>query len=307
MTITLEQLKIRKTGIGGSDAPPILGVSKFKTPLDIFLDKLDNNIQEQKLTPAQEWGNKLEPVIIQKFMEETGFNCVLANNTFRHPKNNFMLANVDALIPEQNAILECKTTNAYKAKEWSDEGGDNIPDEYLIQCAHYAEVLDVPLVYIAVLIGGNDFRIYNYNRNEKLGNVIIGKEKEFWEKNVIAKEPPLPTNSQDVIKLWQHQVNGSSKIATTEIITHLEDLKIINSQMKALKKIRDEKSLEILNFMQEAEVLINEVGQPLATWKMQQYNRFNNDLFKVENPNLYRQYTKQSQSRIFRLKEVNYE
>jgi putative phage-type endonuclease len=307
MTISLEQLKMRKTGIGGSDAAAVLGVSRFKTPLDIYFDKLNDQVEEKQFTPAQEWGIELEPIIIKKFAKETGLNCVLAKDTFRHPENNFMLANVDALIPEQNAILECKTTNVYRAKEWSEEGGDNIPDEYLIQCAHYAEVLNVSKVYIAVLIGGSDFRIYHYDRNDKLGNVIITKEKEFWEKNVIAKVPPTPIYPSETIKLWQHKANGSSKIATEEIITHLRELKTIKSQIKTLQEAEKQRALEVFNFMQEAEALVDGLGRPLASWKMQNCNRFDNSLFKAEHTDLYSKYTKQSQNRVFKLKEANYE
>lgn len=36
----LEWLKTRQTGIGGSDVAAILGLSKWKTPLDVYNDKI---------------------------------------------------------------------------------------------------------------------------------------------------------------------------------------------------------------------------------------------------------------------------
>ena len=42
----LEWLKTRQTGIGGSDVAAILGHSKWKTPLDVYIDKIAENTLE---------------------------------------------------------------------------------------------------------------------------------------------------------------------------------------------------------------------------------------------------------------------
>jgi putative phage-type endonuclease len=301
MTITLEQLKARKEGIGGSDAAAILGISKWSTPLDVFFNKTNAEVEEQALTPAQEWGNRLEPVIIQKFQDATGLQCKTSTETFKHKEYPFMLANIDAFIPEENAVLEIKTANTYAAKEWSMEGGDNLPDYYLTQCAHYAEVLGVEKVYVAVLIGGSDFRVYNYNRTPRLQQAIIEKEHNFWHNNVLKHIPPEPVTIEDSLKLWQLSGQDVTKVAGDEQEALIAELWQIKEQTKELEDLYKDKSKTLFTYFQDAEALVDRYGNKLATWKSQAYTRLDMERLKAECQDIYKKYLKQSQTRVFRM------
>jgi phage-type endonuclease len=61
-------LKARQTGIGGSDVAPILGISKWTTPLDVYNEKVADTPTEKDSDPM-EWGRRLEPVIRQAYAE----------------------------------------------------------------------------------------------------------------------------------------------------------------------------------------------------------------------------------------------
>lgn len=302
MTITLEQLKKRKEGIGGSDVAPILGVSKWKTPLDIYLDKVGEDIELQDLSPVQEWGNRLEPLIIQKFQEQTGLDCSLISNTVKHERHPFMLANVDAFIPSENAILECKTTSTFLKNEWGEQFTDQIPQEYLLQCAHYAEVLNVGRVYIAVLIGGNDFRVYVYDRLPRLGANLITKEKHFWYSHVQLKVAPQPLSDSDAVKLWLHSVKENVVTAPISTMEALERMKAIKNEIKKLEGSYETLEMEVFKFMQDNDQLMSPQGDILATWKAQTSNRFDSNTFKKDHPDLYNNYTKTTKTRILRVK-----
>lgn len=302
MALTLEQLKQRRHGLGGSDAAAILGISKWKTPLDIFFDKVEEDRVEQELTPVIEWGNRLEPVLVQKFQELTGKKVELREGIVKHPKYDFMLANIDGFIPEENAILECKTTDRFMSKEWEEEGSDKLPDYYLTQCAHYAEVLGVDKVYVAVLIGGNNFKVYEYNRTQKLHDVIIAAEKHFWESHVLTKIPPEPSSVSDCQKLWRDAIEGQAIAANEDVAATITDMRRLNSLIKNFQLDYKKKSMEIYSFMKEAELLNNLNGEIVATWKNQTTNRFDMELFKQEHPELISKYIKQSSFRVLRFK-----
>ncbi len=300
MTITLEQLKARKEGIGGSDAAAILGISKWNTPLDVFLNKTNAEVEEQALTPAQEWGNRLEPVIIQKFQDATGLQCKTSTETFKHKEYPFMLANIDAFIPEENAVLEIKTANAWSAKDWALEGGDNLPDYYLTQCAHYAEVMGVEKVYVGVLIGGSDFRVYNYNRTPRLQAVIIEKENAFWHNHILKRVPPAPVTIEDSLKLWQFSNPDTTKVAGEEEEALVTELLMLKEQTKELEERYKDKSKILFAYLQDAESLVDRYGNKLATWKNQAYTRLDMERLKTECKDVYTKYLKQSQTRVFR-------
>ena len=82
MTERIEWLKARQTGIGGSDVAAILGLSKWKTPLDVYNDKIADTPSEES-NPSIEWGNRLEPVIRQKYSDVTGLSVKCPEETFR--------------------------------------------------------------------------------------------------------------------------------------------------------------------------------------------------------------------------------
>jgi putative phage-type endonuclease len=303
MALTIQQRIDRRLGIGGSDIAAILGISKWNTPLDIYLEKLSTEEPMPEVSNQfQEWGNRLEHVLVEAFEELTGIKCATGLDTFIHPEYNYMRANIDAKLIGENAILECKTANQFAGKEWSTLGGDNIPEPYLLQCAYYAEITQCAKVYIAVLIGGNDFRIYAYDRNPALGKLIMAKVIDFWENHVLKQIPPHPVNHLDAIKLWRTTESNELKLATDEILKTIKELHSLKTDKENLEVQLNSKRLELYNFMQEAQQINSQNGDPLVTWKMQTSNRFDAKRFMVEHPEMYALYIKTSESRVLRIK-----
>lgn len=307
MALTIEQRKERRLGIGGSDIAAIVGINKWLTPLDVYLEKISNEEPYEEERPLMgpnpiEWGNIMEPVIIEYFERAANLRCITGLETYVHPEYPYMRANVDAKVLGEDALLECKTAGQFMAKEWSGLGGDNIPEPYLLQCAYYAEVANVSKVYIAVLIGGNDFRIYNYDRNPALGKLILSKVTNFWENHVLKQIPPDAINLEDSVKLWKYTTGEDAKVMTPDIELIIKDLRALKAQEKTMKKLYAEKQLQVCNFL-EADIAVNdENGQTLLTWKPQVTNRFDSAAFKAEHPEMYNNYIKTTQSRVFKLK-----
>jgi putative phage-type endonuclease len=296
--LTESQLLERKKGIGGSDASAVCGISKWRTPLDVFSDKTTSEINQSEDNRYKYWGRMLEPVIIDHYKEIKGKQLVSSvfGKSEKHP---FMLANIDARI-EDGGILECKTADARVAKEWGETDSDFIPDEYLLQCAHYAIVFDAPYVDLAVLIGGNDFRIYTYKRNSDLEDVMVAREKEFWENHVLKNIPPKPITVGDLANIAK--TNGNMKTADDAIKKLVEKLKEVEKTIKSYEDQKTALSFTVKQIIGDYDGLLDEYGNPLATWKIQQANRFDTTLFKKLHPDIYSQFTKPSSSRVFRLR-----
>lgn len=56
----------RRNGIGSSDLTAICGISKWETPIHVYIEKLAEAPQEQ-MGEAAEWGTRLESLIADKF------------------------------------------------------------------------------------------------------------------------------------------------------------------------------------------------------------------------------------------------
>ena len=78
-----EWLKLRQIGIGGSDVAVLLGLSKWRTPLDVYNSKIE--APEESDNASMEWGRRLEPVIREKYAEAVGTEVTIPPFMFQHP------------------------------------------------------------------------------------------------------------------------------------------------------------------------------------------------------------------------------
>jgi len=291
----------RRKGIGGSDVAPILGISPWRTPLDVWKDKTGKNPLESEETSAMYWGTVLEDVVAREFAYRTNKKVARRNSMFRDKQNPILIANIDRYILNEKAILECKTSNAFAAKEWGEDSSDKIPLFYLTQIMHYMMVTGYKESYLAVLIGGNDYRIYHQEYDEVLAKMIRAKCEEFWEKYVKTDTPPPASNLADVAELYKNS-NGEAIVATPEVMKACEQLKAIKGNIKSLEADKDKCELIIKDFIGNNEILIDERGGKLATWKSSTTNRLDSKKLKAEIPEVHEKFVKASESRRFLLK-----
>jgi len=264
-------LRERKTYLGGSEIPIICGVSSFdKTALDVYFSKVNPAIVElTKDDPNYEaayWGTKQEEIIAERYAEERNVIVQTQPTLIRHPKYPFIACNIDRWVGNKEYILECKTAHFYKMKKWGEQGTDNIPESYLIQCAYYASICDVPKVDIAVLIGGQDFRIYTYNRNKELEDKIIKIGVNFWHNHIEKRIPPKCVNTRDTFNLFPES-HHHEIVAEDNILEKWEELKVAREEESKIADTIEKLKVEIQEFMQDYDVLIDNQGNVIATWK----------------------------------------
>lgn len=259
-----EWLAARRLGIGGSDVGPITGNSKWRTPLDIYRDKLGLAPPEAE-NDAQKWGKLLEPVVRQEYADATGRGVLLptSKSPLQHPKYPFMLANLDGFTACQR-IFEAKT--ARFGEHWGEEGSDEVPPDYLLQVQHYMCVTGYPVADIAALITGSDFRIYTVEADPEIHEMLIEVEAQFWDR-VQRQDPPEPIRISDALTLWGEGVSSKRMTATTEVEATAKRLRKIKADIALLEQDEKAAKFEIMRVMQRAEVLVDRAGMKLVTWK----------------------------------------
>ena len=294
-----EWLKHRQAGIGGSDASCIAGLNPWKSAIQLYMDKKEENPQEQK-SLRMELGNRLEGLVAELFTEATGLKVRNVNGILKHDKYPFALANIDRAIVGEKAFLECKTTNSYALKEWE----EGVPAHYEIQCLHYMAITGATHCYIAALIGNSDFIWHKIERDQETIDYLMQIEKDFWENNIEKDVVPMPDGSDayseylkkkydksngQVIELHLLE-NGVDKLNRyDEIVT---DIKALESEKKLIEQ-------EIQLYMEEFEVA--KIGDRKVTWKSSSRNTIDSKKLKAEMPDIAQQYMKTSTSRTFRV------
>lgn len=200
-------LEHRTKGVGGSDMSAILGISKFSTPLGIWLSKTVRNIPEKDSWAIRK-GKHDEPLLRQWFRDlhpelevRDGTDLSLTSRNYPH-----MLASLDGYLydpaTESFGVLECKTANSYRAQDWRDDDGNPcIPDYYLVQVQHYLAVTGWQWGYVIADTSGVEPLIIRFNRDEEDIAVIVRAAEEFW-RFVESGEMPALSNADDVRKVY---------------------------------------------------------------------------------------------------------
>lgn len=297
-----EWLRERKNYIGGSDLGAICGLNPYRTALDVYLDKTSDDIACET-SPAMRWGTLLEDTIAKEYAEVTGQTIEIEPNTIYHPSMKFLGANIDRWVGDKEYVLECKTAGFTRGKEWGEEGTDQIPESYLVQVAYYAAICAVPKVDIAVLIGGQDFRIYTYEGSKELEDKLIKIACNFWDNHIEKRIPPKCVSTRDTFNLFP-QSNYHEIVAENNIIEKLQELKGAKEEESRIQSTIEKLKTDIQEFMRDYDVLIDNQGNVIATWKNSTPRSFF-DLkrFKEEAKDLYLKYTSPTkQSRVFLVK-----
>jgi len=294
-------LEKRRKGIGGSDVAAICGLSKWKTPLEVYMDKLGlaDPIEDN---PSMLWGRLLEPIVRQRYADETGREVLVPDEIIVHPKYKHMLANLDGATTDKR-VLEVKT--ARDAREWGEPGTDEIPQYYLLQVQHYMIVTGYEIADVAALIGGSDFRIYEIPADKELQSMIIEAEAEFWDK-VQNKIEPDPISFADIQQKFKISVSGKVMQATEADFERITALKDVRGQIKALEDEEQDLKGFLMKSLAEAEILQDAQEQPLITWRSSKPSqRLDLSRFKKEQNELYKEYLQEKPgSRRFLVKDV---
>jgi len=298
-----EWLQERTKGIGGSDAGVILGLNKYKTAFELWLEKTGQVEPQEIDSEAIYWGNQMEDVVAKEFEKRTDKKVRRANFMFSHPEYPFIRANVDRMVVGESAVLECKTASAYLSKEWE---ADEVPATYLVQVQHYLGVTGKEKGYIAVLIGGNRFIWKEIERDEELINMIFEAEKNFWTVNVEQGIAPNLDGSSAAEQYLKEKYAVAEKDKEIVLPSEYKDLIYQYEQIKQdadlIKKAKTEIENKIKAELKEAEKGI--VDNFIVTWKNQTQQRVDSKALKEKFPDIYKQVLKEISMRKFAIKEV---
>lgn len=296
-----EWLNWRKKGIGGSDVSCLLGINKWKSEIELWLEKTNQTNEPPVENEAMTWGNIMEPVIRKHFSKVTGKNVVELKAMLQHPEYPFMLADVDGVTVDDDgnlAILEIKTASEFKRNEWEDD----VPTYYQTQIQHYLCVTGVRKAYCAVLIGGNSFKIYEIDADDEVQSMLIVLEKNFWNKvqNMIRPEMDGSDAAKDLLDSLYHGGIAQQIVMPDEAIEYVDayiEACAEEDNAKAKKQDASNHLKEIMGDYDKATCLGHSIS-----WKPVSSERLDTKALKENEPEIYAKYVKTTMSRRFTLK-----
>lgn len=296
-----EWLEYRQLGIGGSDAAAACGLSHWKSPAQLYLEKTTEIKKEESESEHLRQGRDFEDYVAQRFTEATGKKVRRDNHMMSDSKYPFLIADIDRRVVGEDAILECKTTTPYNKDKWADS---QIPIEYELQCLHYMSVTGAKKCYIACLIFGTDFIIREIDWDDEDIQMLRELEVKFWTEYVekgVMPEPDGSSTYDDALK--KRFKGGLEESIDLDTDKHAYDLYLYNKeQIKRLEEYNRQFEQEIKLAMGD-----NNFGESkhfTVSYKPSKSVRLDTKRIKAEAPEIYEKYGKETQSRRFLIKEI---
>lgn len=308
-----EWLEGRKKGMGGSDVAACLGLSPWHTPVELWQEKR-GEAEPQAETMAMHFGSVLEEIVAKEFAERTGLEVNTYPFTICDGEGDWMRANLDRIIGTEDkieAILECKTANAYSAALWGDSQLEElqagkvvtehrIPLYYETQVQWYLMLAQVEICYVAVLIGGNDFRVYEVHRNDEAIAAIKDKVSVFWHEYVLGGKQPAAMDIDDIRHLYKRE-QGPMVEASEEAAVIIGEYRTLKGKEAEIKKQLDTLATKLGDLIGFNEGLLLG-GVKAVTFKAQSRATFDSKQLKKDDPELWIKYVGQSApSRVLRV------
>ena len=233
-----EWLQVRRSGIGASEMPVLLGASTWGSPLSLWGQKTGRiQLESFELTEPIRWGRKLEPLVIQEFEERTGLQVITERRTLRSGEIQWALASLDAWAMAEGGLvqvpLETKAIGVHVAHEW-EEGA---PEKYRIQLHQQMLVTGSEIGFIAALIGGQKFVWERVERDPILIRKIIHAGNAFWD--LVTSDTQPEADGSDSTKRALEAIYGRDDGSTLLLdgidwIDVFDELEAISADQKAL-------------------------------------------------------------------------
>ena len=269
MSLTQAELEERKQGIFATDAAPVLGLSKYSSPVRVWMEKCGDPMPEERSEAAQEalrMGNIMQPVVARLYEDkyETRLKD-LEGVTIWSKEHPFMGSHFDYVTPDNKTLVEIKNFHPMRLKEFGEDGSPDVPMDCLVQCVHEAIVFGVTRVDLAVLFGGQSFRVYPITIDPDIASMVVQREEQFW-KQVIERVAPPPIDPEETRRLWPSDT-GRVMVAPANVMKDAKDLVTLRSQIKAAEELEKKLITNIQTAMKDATMLTAPNGEAIATWK----------------------------------------
>lgn len=297
---------LRRSGLGGSDVAAACGLSPWKTPYQLWLEKtgrVEPEFDDEALE-RMGWGHKLEPLLLREFGERHDELILTGSEgTYADDDQLWMRANVDALAwapPDKTSgwenlagIVEIKTGNHRQVEHWAD---DQVPIYYVAQTQWYAHLLGAPRIYVAALLDTSTYVERVLERDDELIADLVELAAEFWG-YVRDDVPPPVDGDEDTRKALSRWTATPEKVVELDrlwdkAITRRDEL---SDQIKMLTRDRDQLDNELRAVMGDAEEAY--IGErKIATFRASSKPKRSADLdsFRAKHPRLYRRYVTES-------------
>lgn len=268
-------LQLRRQGLGGSDAAAVLGVSKWTSPLGLWMEKTGRlPADEDGSTLAQRRGQFKEPFILaEATVTDPDLTIARAPYMLRHPDHGVLLANVDGIGSHRMRRgvggVEAKDVHPFAVQDWA----DGVPAYYEAQVHHYLAVTGLPWWVVAADTGADEIQLYFIDADPDFQAKLVEAEVAWWDRHVVGDEEPLADASAactEVLALIEEraglvrQLDPDELAQVDALLLQLAHDRAVRKDAEAGEDLGKNRLRQLLG---EATELVGPDGEKLATWR----------------------------------------
>ncbi len=241
----------RSGGLGGTDVAAILGLSPWKSPINVYAAKVNPSQLPELDKEMLWWGRALEPIVRERYEVRFGVEVASPLDVRKHfPLNHrpwnddatlvigdepWKIAAPDGWIPQGRCVYEGKCS-ARKSAEWGEEGSDEVPVHYFVQDAWYMHIMDATACNYGVLFSGNTLQQYRSERDPLFERDMVTAARAFWHDNVLKEVEPKIDESESYGRYLARKFSlGNGSIIENpgpEIIHWASEMKLADDECK---------------------------------------------------------------------------
>lgn len=263
-------LQARSNGIGASEAGTILGLNPFETPYQLWRRKKGMDPPKQE-NFAMRAGHYLEDAVSKFYADESHCHIIKSSTedfTILSTENPILRVSPDRTFwrlgrkhnDKEKSILECKTTQLQIDP-------DNIPKHWFCQLQMNLGVGEYRDGALAWLTQGREFGCLDLEFDKDFFEWMSAGITDFWNRYIVGGEEPDAYTPEDVMLKSPKHVPGKTVTANDDILQQLGRLREIKESVSPFDKEKKEIENNLKLFIGDAEGVVDENGNVLATWK----------------------------------------
>ena len=246
-----EWLKLRHDGIGGSDVAAVMGISKYKSPLKVYKEKLGLVHEEQSGNVFIKKGKDLEALIrdqyVVPYMYEKGYYVKHPEFMIINGTCPWLRANLDGIaVPvdtldknfTDNIVIEIKWVSEYAESNWFGDDYCGVPANYYAQVQHYMTVTGASKAIICALFDKDwSMHYFEIPYDLKFAVELLSTTDKFYHINIEQQIPPRITPSLDKEEVLNAVLNPVKQYVPSEEMTQkCAQYSAYKEQIKELEK-----------------------------------------------------------------------
>lgn len=288
----------RRRYIGGSDVAAVLGLSPWTSPLKLARLKRGETyhygaeaehaeerdlVRKKALMRGHRWEAVVREMLVESLVARGHMVSVTAiNRRFVDPEHPFLACEIDYEMVLDGELVngEIKTVHPFKAKEWGEEGSDEVPVHYTAQVMHGMGITGRKRTVFGVLFGADDMVPYVVERDDEMIAEMRRRCVEFWQRFVAGGEDPTPLTWGDLLVRFQPPAPATKEVDDATYANLLR-LRTVQSKLAAYEREVDELKF-LVGLWSEGAGVLTRNGNKVAEWKLKNWTTLDFDRLKTE-------------------------